>query len=84
MLYEKLSGGYDENGTAHLHVFARIFPASLFVTILGEIAHGAEMGTLNEAIFFQSNSFLYNDLVRSTSLRTSTLSDFYLSKRTEP
>ncbi|XDG07581.1 hypothetical protein ABKA04_007196 [Annulohypoxylon sp. FPYF3050] len=78
MLYEKLSGECHENGVTHLQLFARIFPSRLFIAILDILAHSPELGHPNEAMLFLSNLFLYNDLVRSTSLRTSTLSDFYL------
>lgn len=82
MLYEKLSGECYENGVTHLQLFAQIFPSHLFISILDVLAHGPELDQPNEAILFLSNLFLYNDLVRSTSLRTSTLSDFYLNERT--
>lgn len=78
MLYEKLIGERRENGTAHLQVFARIFPARLFPTVLARLAHESEATPQDDAILFLSNLFLYNDLVRSTSFRTSTLSNVYL------
>ncbi|KAI0897243.1 fungal-specific transcription factor domain-containing protein [Annulohypoxylon nitens] len=81
MLYEKLSGECHENGVTHLQIFARIFPSHLFIALLDLLTHGPELGQPNEAILFLSNLFLYNDLVRSTSLRTSTLSNFYLNER---
>ncbi|KAI1386435.1 fungal-specific transcription factor domain-containing protein [Hypoxylon trugodes] len=80
MLYEKLSGESQENGTIHLQVFSQLFPTQLFVTILDKIAYEPTIRHQNDAISFLSNLFLYNDLVRSTSLRTSTLSDFYFHK----
>ncbi|KAI1092927.1 fungal-specific transcription factor domain-containing protein [Rostrohypoxylon terebratum] len=84
MLYEMLSGEVHENGITHLQLFARIFPSRLFAAIMNALARGPDLGHPNEAILFLSNIFLYNDLVRSTSLRTSTLSNFYLRERTDP
>lgn len=77
LLYEKLSGETQENGTAHLHFFAQVFPARLFASM----ADNSLLNTYqNEGIRFISNLFLYNDLVRSTSFQTPTLSTFYLEK----
>ncbi len=75
---QKLSGESQENGTSHLRVLARLFPARLFLAISNGMPLDLETRNQNEAILFLSNLFLYNDLVRSTSLRTSTLSSFYL------
>lgn len=77
LLYEKLSGETQENGTAHLHFFAQLFPARLFASM----ANNSLLSThQNEGIRFISNLFLYNDLVRSTSFQIPTLSTFYLEK----
>ncbi|KAJ3536643.1 hypothetical protein NM208_g6637 [Fusarium decemcellulare] len=78
ILYEKLSGESQENGTAHLRFFSRLFPAQLFLAIANQDSLDNSKSPWSEAIAFLSSLFLYNDLVRSTSLRTSTLSDFYL------
>ncbi|KAF4947939.1 hypothetical protein FSARC_13858 [Fusarium sarcochroum] len=80
MLYEKLHGEGRENGTIHLQLFAQLFPSQLFVEILDKVAQNSQASYPDDAMVFLSNSFLYNDLVRSTSLRTSTLSSFYLDR----
>lgn len=78
ILYEKLSGGRQENASAHLRFFARLFPDRLFLAIANGNPLDSSRQQWNEAMAFLSSLFLYNDLVRSTSLRTSTLSDFYI------
>ncbi|UPL02352.1 hypothetical protein LCI18_013286 [Fusarium solani-melongenae] len=52
--------------------------ATCVLMILYEKLSGERQENWNEAMAFLSSLFLYNDLVRSTSLRTSTLSDFYI------
>ncbi|XEV07523.1 hypothetical protein FSHL1_012810 [Fusarium sambucinum] len=84
MLYEKLHGEGQENGTIHLQLFAQLFPSQLFRDILDTLAQNSEMSYRNDAMMFLSNSFLYNDIVRSTSLKTSTLSNFYHDKTSLP
>ncbi|WAO94425.1 Hypothetical protein NCS54_01200700 [Fusarium falciforme] len=78
ILYEKLSGERQENASAHLRFFARVFPDRLFLAITNGNPLDNSRQQWNEAMAFLSSLFLYNDLVRSTSLRTSTLSDFYI------
>ncbi|KAM6516748.1 hypothetical protein FALCPG4_014921 [Fusarium falciforme] len=78
ILYEKLSGERQENASAHLRFFARLFPDRLFLAITNGNPLDNSRQQWNEAMAFLSSLFLYNDLVRSTSLRTSTLSDFYI------
>lgn len=79
LLYEKLSGEWQDNGTAHLQFFAHIFPARLSLAITNGLV--LDQGVGNEAMQFFTSLFLYNDLVRSTSLQTSTLSNLYIDKR---
>ncbi|KAI8713695.1 hypothetical protein NCS52_01214800 [Fusarium sp. LHS14.1] len=78
ILYEKLSGEGQENATTHLRFFAQLFPNKLFLAIANGNPLDDSGRQWNEAMAFLSSLFLYNDLVRSTSLRTSTLSDFYI------
>ncbi|KAL2863191.1 Zn(II)2Cys6 transcription factor [Aspergillus lucknowensis] len=70
LLYEKLVGEEQENWSPHLSFFARLCPRA------GVPASSSWNGVFQ----FLLNLFLYNDLVRSTSLETSTLSDFYLDE----
>lgn len=74
LLYEKLSGGSQENGSTHLEFFVRLFPTRLW--------HEAGDTRSNETMHFLSILFLYNDIIRSTSLRTPTLSTFFLARIT--
>lgn len=78
LLYEKLSGEWQDNGTAHLQFFAHIFPARLSLAMTNGLIR--DNGAGNEAIQFFTSLFLYNDLVRSTSLQTTTLSNVYIDK----
>lgn len=78
LLYEKLSGESQENGTTHLQFFARLFPVRNFLPLTDQEANDIGENQWNQAIQFLSSLFLYNDLVRSTSFRTPTLSNFYL------
>ncbi|KAK1541126.1 hypothetical protein CPAR01_07115 [Colletotrichum paranaense] len=84
MLYEKLHGEGKENGTSHLQLFAQLFPSQLFSNILDRLTQTSKTGYQTDAMLFLSNSFLYNDLVRSTSLRTTTLSTFYYERPSSP
>ncbi|KAI9373539.1 fungal-specific transcription factor domain-containing protein [Aspergillus egyptiacus] len=71
LLYEKLTGEGQDNWSAHLSFFSRFYPPA-----------GVEMTSRDDTVQFLLNLFLYNDLVRSTSLQTTTLSDFYLREVT--
>lgn len=82
LLYEKLSGESEENGTTHLQFFARLFPMRGLLPLTDEAAKDIGESQWNQAIQFLSSLFLYNDLVRSTSFRTPTLSNFYLEEVT--
>ncbi|KAJ6441615.1 hypothetical protein O9K51_05166 [Purpureocillium lavendulum] len=77
MLYEKLAGENKENGTSHLQLFARLFPADMLLQAMAKTSAAEQ--SVSHAFQFVANLFLYNDLVRSTSLRTATFSDFYLA-----
>ncbi|GJN68193.1 hypothetical protein PLICBS_002236 [Purpureocillium lilacinum] len=80
MLYEKLAGEDKENGTSHLQFFSRLFPGDMLLQAMAGLHSGsAPEQSATHAFQFVTNLFLYNDLVRSTSLRTSTFSDFYLA-----
>lgn len=78
LLYEKLSGESEENGTTHLQFFARLFPVRNLLPLTNQEANDIGENQWNQAVQFLSSLFLYNDLVRSTSFRTPTLSNFYL------
>lgn len=82
MLYEKLAGEGEKNGSPHLQFFARTVPNRLVLAIATESAANTNStdNPSHEAFQFLSNLFLYNDLVQSTSLRTPTLSKFYLGE----
>ncbi|CAM1508392.1 Fc.00g052400.m01.CDS01 [Cosmosporella sp. VM-42] len=83
MLFEKLAGEGEEDGSSHLQFFAGLLPGNLFVKAMIKACSPTDAGTgWTEASQFLSNLFLYNDLVRSTSFRTSTLSGFYLEETT--
>lgn len=79
LLYEKLAGEQVENGTTHLQFLSQILPANILSQVISTAAQ-AEMPSTSEGEAFQfiANLFLYNDFVRSTSLRTLSFSDFYL------
>ncbi|KAF2097586.1 hypothetical protein NA57DRAFT_77838 [Rhizodiscina lignyota] len=64
LLYEKISG--EENWKPHIEFINRLFNQHL------------HRFTSTEAYQFLHSIFLYNDLVRSTSLQLPTLSSFYL------
>lgn len=76
LLYEKIAGEGKENWTPHLEFLARLF-SRYSHDYMGNGSSGATSTTV-EAFRFLYNLFLYNDLVRSISLQTSPLSDFYL------
>ncbi|KAH6886171.1 fungal-specific transcription factor domain-containing protein, partial [Thelonectria olida] len=78
LLYEKLAGEGERNGSPHLHFFARMAPSRLVLAITSEPARHAAAHPWGEAYRFLSSLFFYNDLVQSTSLGTPTLSQFYL------
>lgn len=80
LLYEKLSGESEENGTTHLQFFARLFPMRGLLPLTDEAVKDIGESQWNQAIQFLSSLFLYNDLVRATSFRTPTLSNFYLER----
>lgn len=66
LLYEKLAGEGQENWSPHLSFIAQLCSQPLFWPVDREFD-------------FLLNLFWYNDLVRSTTLRAPTLSDFYLT-----
>ncbi|KAH8667725.1 fungal-specific transcription factor domain-containing protein, partial [Ilyonectria robusta] len=82
MLYEKLAGEGEKNGSPHLQFFARTVPNRLVLAIATESAANTNStdNPSHDAFQFLSNLFLYNDLVQSTSLGTPTLSKFYLGE----
>lgn len=82
MLYEKLAGEGEKNGSPHLQFFARTVPNRLVLAIAAESAANTNStdNPSHDTFQFLSNLFLYNDLVQSTSLGTPTLSKFYLGE----
>ncbi|BCS19842.1 uncharacterized protein APUU_20274A [Aspergillus puulaauensis] len=66
LLYEKLAGEGQENWSPHLSFIAQLCSQPLFWPV-------------DKEFDFLLSLFWYNDLVRSTSLQTPTLSDFYLT-----
>jgi hypothetical protein len=83
LLYEKLAGEGRDNWTPHIQFFTRMFPGRLLTGTVNGTWITEIDSTRTEAFQFLSNLFLYNDLVRSTTLQTATLSPFYLGKTTE-
>lgn len=83
LLYEKLAGEGRDNWTPHIQFFTRMFPGRLLTGTVNGTRITEIDPTRTEAFQFLSNLFLYNDLVRSTTLQTATLSPFYLGKTTQ-
>ena len=83
LLYEKLAGEGQDNRTPHIQFFTRMFPGRLLTGTVNGTPVTEIDPTRTEAFQFLSNLFLYNDLVRSTTLQTATLSPFYLGKTAE-
>lgn len=83
LLYEKLAGEGQDNWTPHIQFFTRMFPGRLLTGTVNGTPVTELDSTRTEAFQFLSNLFLYNDLVRSTTLQTATLSPFYLGKTAE-
>ncbi|KAL5342869.1 fungal-specific transcription factor domain-containing protein [Aspergillus crustosus] len=77
LLYEKLAGEGPDNWSPHLSFIAQICARAGFQFIRAS-ASAPGMVSWDEVLRFLLNLFLYNDLVRSTSLHTATLSDFYV------
>ncbi|KAM0198943.1 hypothetical protein ACHAPI_003387 [Fusarium lateritium] len=83
LLYEKLSGGDQGAATPHLQFFASLFPTRTLVTLMSLDSPAQTEPSLarakpwSEALRFLCSLFLYNDLVRSVSNQTPTLSTFY-------
>ncbi|KAM0244026.1 hypothetical protein ACHAP5_006690 [Fusarium lateritium] len=83
LLYEKLSGGDQGAATPHLQFFASLFPTKTLVTLMTLESPAQTEPSLtqarpwSEALRFLCSLFLYNDLVRSVSNQTPTLSTFY-------
>ncbi|KAL4870593.1 hypothetical protein BDV12DRAFT_56140 [Aspergillus spectabilis] len=78
LLYEKLAGEGPDSWSLHLSFIAQLCAQAGF-HFLRESAGLAGMASWDEILQFLLNLFSYNDLVRSTSLRTPTLSEFYVS-----
>lgn len=77
LLYEKLVGEGQNNWTPHLAFSARIIPSRFFPIVSKPPRKEACRFPRNETFRFLASLFFYNDLVRSTSMRTPTLSNFY-------
>lgn len=88
LLYEKLSGGDQGAAIPHLQFFAALFPTRTLLSLTSLDLPGpsqpdnagpsyAQTRPWSETLRFLSSLFLYNDLVRSTSSHTPTLSNFY-------
>lgn len=81
LLFEKLAGEGRDNWTPHIEFFSRLFPGKILQSPGDTTKDNSEAYTSsNEALQFLFNLFLYNDLVRSTTLKEPTLSQFYLQK----
>ncbi|KAH8807707.1 fungal-specific transcription factor domain-containing protein [Xylogone sp. PMI_703] len=76
LLYEKLTGEGQENWAAHLQFLACQFARYHFHDGLRSANRMYFLQT--DTFQFMATLFLYNDLLRSTSLRITTLSDYYL------
>jgi hypothetical protein len=79
LLYANVSG--EPNWKPHFEFMNRLFSHFFKRFIDDSISDSAAVSATSEtveALRFLHNTFLYNDLVRSTSLRTCTLSKFYL------
>lgn len=74
LLCEKLTGQGHRDWAPHLQFFAQYFPAHVFSTVKIRPAASAVLPDRSRAFLFLSNLFLYNDIVRSTSLHTPALS----------
>lgn len=73
LLYEKVSG--ETTWKPHMEFINQFFECSL-QSLAIEARHSPELA---EAVRFLHNIFVYNDLVRSTTLQTKPLSSFYLT-----
>lgn len=88
LLYEKLSSGDQVAATPHLQLFVRLVPVRALLSLIsgnpnrphGVTAQSFDSNPWAEAFRFFSSLFLYNDLVRSTSSHSPTLSVFYLGE----
>jgi hypothetical protein len=78
LLYEKLVCTGLQSATPHLLFFSRLFPNHDIIS-QSAMSNDSDSSMRAMALRFLSSIFLYNDLVRATSLRTSTLSNFYLT-----
>jgi hypothetical protein len=79
LVYEKVSG--EPNWKPHLAFMNRLlhqFFIRFMIDLVSDSATELASSETMEVLTFLYNIFLYNDLVRSTSLRTPTLSKFYL------
>ncbi|KAF5606352.1 hypothetical protein FPCIR_59 [Fusarium pseudocircinatum] len=88
LLYEKLSGGDQGAAMPHLRFFAYLFPTRMLVTLMSLEPSAQTASTdaqpslaparpWSKALRFLCSLFLYNDLVRSVSNQSPTLSRFY-------
>lgn len=77
LLYEKISAESQDSGTRHIEFFTRVFPEKALLSFLNESSRENEDDRWKDALSFLSSLFLYNDLIRSTSLQTPTLSRLY-------
>jgi hypothetical protein len=76
LVYEKVSG--EPNWKPHFDFMNLLFSHFFKRFISDSTSDVAASSETTDALRFLHHTFLYNDLVRSTSLRTATLSDFYL------
>lgn len=74
ILYDKLSGETGDRSASHFQFLARVFQTRIFPTMAnGDVPDNCRSDTMA----FVFSLFIYNDLVRSTSFRIPTLSDFF-------
>ena len=76
LLYEKVSG--EPTWTPHMDFISQFFERSL-TSLAIDPKRSPEV---SEAVRFLHDIFVYNDLVRSTSLKTKPLSNFYFAATT--
>ncbi|KAL4788940.1 fungal-specific transcription factor domain-containing protein [Aspergillus venezuelensis] len=77
LLYEKLAGEGPQNWSPHLTFVAQLCAQAGIQSRFSAVT--TEQSSSRKDIFsFLLNLFLYNDLVRATSLHTPTLSEFYI------
>lgn len=78
LLYEKLAGEGQQNWTPHLQFFAQSLRQHLVLDLCKNSLNISQDVFRANALRFLTALFFYNDLVHSTTLHASTLSDFYL------